>query len=252
MDAKTTINLKRFNLEKRHLDRLHPDLQAGIVLTSYAVSESNMIVRMLVDAAHEKVGNRLVDEMTFSNRFFLIRTWSAKLFEFIEMLGAKEVRNADRTWADEAMTIRRRSENLRLMRGYSVANDMRHEAANHYSYKAARKNLSQTSQTADFSMYVSEMQGNSYFPSGEEVMFITRLSRNMSSTMPMDMHSLMDAWMDWNLATHNMLSEEYSRLLKVHVIDMMPDHEWMPVQIDVPERMVHRKGVATAPIFVQQ
>jgi hypothetical protein len=96
---------------------------------------------------------------------------------------------------------------------------IRHEVANHYTLKAAKKNLRFISPEADLSLYVHELRGNSFYPMGEEVIFAGRLNRHLSgSAADIPPSDAFDEWLDWSLKATNLANKVHFELVKALIL----------------------------------
>ncbi len=145
-------------------------------------------------------------------RHLLLRSWSARIFEFYKFIGEESDKPS---CDDEALQklfqdSNQSFETLKRRLGFEIARDLRNEATNHYSLKAAKKNLASVPCHADCSFYLHEIDGNSFYPMGEEVMFIGRMNRKGKSvTTENDRAALFNEWMGWNLDANRWVKDTH-------------------------------------------
>jgi hypothetical protein len=158
---------------------LSDDQKAALSIVCFAVTEVNALMRMYAFAEHELTGKAAIDYGTLAQSHCILRSWSAKLFEFSEFITFKDKNN--RTSDPALLDLSKRHtdtfETLKSESGYGVARFLRHEATNHYLLDPVRKNLSHISDSANCNFYLHDLNGNSHFPIGEEVVFVGRLNR---------------------------------------------------------------------------
>lgn len=251
MENKAIEFVAEYKLNKTDYDHLHDDLKAGLILTAYAITETNMLMRMYLNSLHPKTGDDLLDSASWTQRHFIIRTLSTKVFEYYEMTTDKHSKNGDASWRNEAKLISESIDATDRTIGYSIAKFMRHEAVNHYSLDAARKNLKFTSNKANFSLYVHDKHGNGYYPVGEEVMFVGRLLRYLNKSSKISFEEAFDAWMQWMREVLFMMSEHYVRMITIHIINKKPDKYAHRRMHYVPFSMVQKPNRPTSPLFMR-
>ncbi|GLS87313.1 hypothetical protein GCM10010873_22870 [Cypionkella aquatica] len=238
-------------MRKEDYSHLHTDLQAGLVITAYAITEINTFMRLFLNASHPYTGDEFLDSASFSQRNLLLRTMAAKVFEYRTMLEGKDSKNSDKSWSDEAAKISSEISESETMIGYRLAEDLRNEAANHYSFKAARKNLLFTSSNANFSLYVHQKTGNGFYPAGEEVMFIGRLSRHIDGMKDITLQRAFDEWMIWVREVITIMSNNYVRMITTHIFQKKPKKYARKVAHFVPFSMVQEPRKPSAPLFMR-
>ncbi|MDQ1899818.1 hypothetical protein RAH32_05105 [Paracoccus sp. WLY502] len=167
------------------------------------------------------------------------------------MLEGKDCKNADKSWSDESENIRKEISSTEKMVGFKLSEYLRNEATNHYSFRAAKKNLTYTSPNADFSLYVHQKHGNSFYPAGEEVMFIARVSRHIHGLKNITFHEAIDAWMLWVREVVTIMSNHYYKMIVEHIFNQKPGKFAKKVTYYVPFSMVQEVRKPTAPIFMR-
>lgn len=251
MENRAIEFLGEYRLSKKEYDHLHPDLQAGLVITAYAITEINTLMRLYLNTTHSTTNDQFIDSASMTMRNIMMRTLSAKVFEYYEMLRHKDTKNADRSWSDEAEKIRLQLKKTEADAGYRIAEFIRHEAANHYSLKAARKNYKHTSPRANFSLYVHRKTGNSFYPAGEEVMFLGRMSRHMDSIGETDYGKVTDDWMLWVRDAITIISNNYYQMIYRHIFSKKPDKYAKQIMHYIPFSMVQGPNRPTAPVIMR-
>jgi hypothetical protein len=217
----------KFRISKKEFDLFPEHSKVLIAVSSYAVTELNILERLYIFSCDELDDDELINSMSNTQRVVLLRLWSAKLFEFLDFLdefcnqpshaGIEEIIETTK----ETLRERKKSD------AFSIVRNLRHEAANHYSIKAAKKNISHIPNDADLSLYLHELIGNGYFPTGEEVMFAGRLNRHkLGKEISLSRSGeVYEEWMDWNLATSRWIKTFHNDLLAKTIISAFPSRE---------------------------
>lgn len=181
---------------------------ALFTLVSFAATETNVLSRLYVQSSHSKNSEQAINVAIIAQQYTILRAWSAKLFEFSEMLADLRKRNTVSDPVAKEIVYRsvKSFEAVRQAKGYSVARAVRHEAANHYSFSSAIKNIPHVPDEANCNMYPNALEGNSHYPIGEEVMFMGRLNRlGASAKTTGDKMKLLDLWHGWNVSAQDWL-----------------------------------------------
>ena len=222
-------HLTEYPLGWKDLEALPGDQKALIALANYAATEVNALHRNYLFSSHDFCGQDAIDLAISAQRLVLLRCWSAKMFEFsksIEKL-AKGTGTNDRLIIELATQAVSDFAALKQAKGYYVVENLRHEATNHFSFKAAKKNLNHVSPSLNCNLYVHELNGNSHFPMGEAVMFFGRLNRHGASLKTTEeKEQLLDFWMEWNLRATRWVSEVHVNIMAKLVFDRFGDRKW--------------------------
>ncbi|MGB3243522.1 MAG: hypothetical protein WBB25_03235, partial [Sulfitobacter sp.] len=132
----------------------------------------------------------------------ILRCWSAKLFELQELFNLKNSRNrtSDKVLVHLAKIAKETFAKMTKDGGLNIARIIRNEATSHYYLRPAVKNLDSLSEDANLSFFMHEMEGNSFYPVGEELMFFARLNKLGENFETKEQKlSIFDDWMEWNL-----------------------------------------------------
>lgn len=243
-------HITHLNLTLRDFDHMDEDTRAGILLLCHASNECNMLMRMHLACSFEETKNNAVDSMAWGIQFFIIRTWTAKAFEAIDMLQSCGRDSATGTWASECRSIIASISALDNLTGYNIARDIRNEVANHFSHGAAKKNLRHINADADMSIFLSEQNGNCYYSGGDNAIFIARLSRHQKGKQ-LSVADTVNSWLDWVLKVTDVISLATSSLILKYLLDRTPDRTGKHIAAYVPFSMVHTTGCPSFPVFVR-
>ncbi len=236
------------------IQTLPDDHQAALSVACCAVTEVNALMKLHIFSGHKLPEQNLGDYAILTQQFVLLRTWSAKLFEayrFIRFKGTKKKMN-DPVLLDISRRAIEKFESLRNGKGYELARAIRNEASNHYSFDDGKKNLKHVSKNAHCSMYLHEMNGNSVFPLGEEVMFMGRLNRAAASLRTKEERmTMLNTWIDWNLEATDWLTAVHSDIVKKLVLAVFPDRYAHRRLFYMPHDYVGTKDVDLTPLFLR-
>lgn len=178
-NKRALVHFKEIRVERSELKNCSDDAVAIYGVTSYAITESHVMARIVLASLHSEQPDDEINVAAFIHYLAVLRVWVAKLFEYHEMLdnvsktgGCKDVAviNLAKHCLNDFAT-------LRADKGYELARDVRHETASHYSIKAAKKNIQYLGKTYENRIFLSEKASNSFYPFGEELMFSARLNR---------------------------------------------------------------------------
>lgn len=229
-----------YSLRWADLRDLPEDQVAFLGVLSYAVSEVNALSGIYIFSSHPMIENEAIDNAILIQRFVLLRSWSARLFEAIELLenGVKKRQISDQDLLEFVKECLKELSAIKSSKGYELARDLRNESTNHYSFSTAKKNLKHISDRANCNMYLHEKKVNSFYPFGEEVMFVGRLNRHGASLRTRDKKSnLLDLWISWNLKATQLIGDIQVEFFKKFLLERFPDkfgHErpyWIPREL---------------------
>lgn len=207
--------LSKFKLTADEFKSLDKETRAVVALSCFAVTELNIFSKIYIFGAPEIDDQTDIDIINYIQRHSILRTWGAKIFEFQEFIKEIDPTGADK---DELQRIKSNAlasfSELKKAGGYELARTLRHETANHFSLKAARKNVDFVSTNANLSMLLHEIDGNSSFPLGEEVMFAAKLNRYTSNLADESKRvAILDEWMNFNLAASSWLRNVHFEII---------------------------------------
>jgi hypothetical protein len=255
MGVRAIEYLYEYPLYRKDLEKVQPEHAAALAVVSYAVNEVNILQKLYLSARHPFCGDDAMDSLVAAFHFVILRTWSAKLFEFSEFLsfGGQKKKTSDEcllSLADAALVD---FEPLKTSTGYELARNVRHEASNHYSFDAAKKNLKFLSKSANCKFYIHKEGGNSFFPLGEELMFAARVNRYGDHiTSKEERMKLLGEWMDWNLGASRWIDRVHAEFAKKLVFDRFPDKFAQEKMWWLPPEFVGTTTEVTVPIFLRK
>ncbi|NOD99155.1 hypothetical protein GS610_18280 [Ruegeria sp. HKCCD6228] len=203
----SAVHFEELPLKVEDLRSVPKDSLALFAVTSFAITELNVIARLVLSTFQPSEKDEPVNVAAFIQQCCILRIWTLKLFEFHECIkklaSGKEASGSEVKLVAE-YCLNKFNHELQLDRSYSLARDVRHEAAGHYSFSAAKKNLGHVNNEGIASMFVNKQAGNSFYPFGEEVMFAGRLNRHGASPASAgDRNQLIDQLFGWNLKANS-------------------------------------------------
>ncbi len=240
----------KFSLSKAQISELSVESRALIALSSHALNEVNVFLRMHLMSQHQETGQEPIDELINIQKNVILRNWSAKLFEFKKTL--TEVAEATRAIKDpEVKDIVSgalvKFDEIFNTRGFGLAELLRKKATNHYDFFDTRGLVSDD---VDMSIFLHDMQGNCVYPYGESVFFYRRLHREVEKIKEEDAASkLSESWIDWNIATTNWLSETHSLFLERLIFDKFPQIKQDESSVYLDPQLVAFTDQPTLPVI---
>lgn len=199
---KAFIKLAEFPISQAEMDELPDDQKALWAVVCHAVTELKIFARVYISNAHIADGEAPISMAILIQRHAILRVWSAKLFELVEcVLGlSRQGPSVEVSVSSLAAKMHQKYEKNVQGSDHSLVARIRNESTNHYSFKAAKKNLKHVGDGANCTMYLHDMTGNSFYPYGEEVMFMGRINQYGSSLGNSEEKlDLLKNWFDWNL-----------------------------------------------------
>ncbi len=159
----------------RELDHLSDDQKAALGLVCHAANEVNALMRINRFQCHKSSGPSEIDVAYWSQRAVVLRTWSAKLFEFLEfineMVSEKKPSTKDVKLKEIATSVLAGFPSGHEHPGYEVARESRNELSFHYKLRPVKANAKHLAPNSDVSFFLHRMRGNNFFRLGEEIAF---------------------------------------------------------------------------------
>ncbi|WP_172294001.1 hypothetical protein [Pseudoruegeria sp. HB172150] len=228
--------LYEYRISKSQFDQLKDHEKVLVAMSCFAITEINVFSRVYIFASPPEIGAEVIDRLNFIQRFIVLRTWSAKIFEFFSFI-EKIVPKSD--WGAEFRELissaQEEFSRIRSQDKYSVVRLIRHEVTNHYSYDAAMKNMKHVADGAEIAFHLHTMDGNCWYPLGEEVMFSGRLNRHTSNRATVEERlNISSEWMEWNLEATRAVRDFHGNVLTELILKKFPDKKaqkkmyWLP------------------------
>lgn len=211
------VQFDEFHLPYASPRKLPDDYIAALGVMGYAVSELNILSRIYLAQASEDIGQRAIDEIIKAQKLFVLRAWSSKLFEvreFLLSLTGKKALTKDNLLQRLAREAVEALDKLSSTDGYKAANDIRHEAAHHYSFTAAKKNIAHLPDDALYDVMLHRHNGNDFFPLGEYLMFHGRLLRRWKADQELsDKQIKFEVWLKWCMEAKASVDEAHAKFI---------------------------------------
>lgn len=252
MSTSALVHLLEYQVSWKQLRRLPDEHVAAVAILCFSVSEVNALARIYLASNHTMIDEKAINSAIAIQQMLIIRTWSSKLFEVQKFLrfGGKKPNTKDATLRKLGSEALERFLILTEQEGFEVAGNLRDEAAHHYSFEAAKKNLGSVESDANCNFYLHDQNGNSFFPLGEEVMFDGRLNRRWKNVKSQeDRDELFMSWLNWCLAANEWLQETHAIFTNSLVFGPLDNNRVRKRTYWVPPRIVGGFKEAPTPIF---
>jgi hypothetical protein len=239
---KAAVHFHEFHLPQASLRRLPEDHIAALGVMSYAISELNILSRIYLAQASDDTGVRVIDEIIKAQKLLVLRSWSSKLFEvraFLASLTGKKPRTQDlllQKLADDGLNA---LDKLSSTEGYKAANDIRHEAAHHYSFDAAKKNIAHLPTDALFDALLHRHQGNNFYPLGEYLMFHGRLQRRWKTDQTLrEKQVKFEVWLQWCMDAKESVEDIFAKFMSELLFEKLGRNAFYTKTYWIPESLV--------------
>ncbi len=246
------IKFSEFRPSKENLDGLSEDLRAALAVFCFALNEINSLMRLNQFSEQSLDEKPEIVSAIVIQRTALMRTISSKLFELREFLSIhgkySKTNDADlqafKTFAHSMMKT------LEDHEGFKFVKKIRNEATNHYSLKAARSRLAWVHDEAQRTLYSHENPRNSFYPYGEEVLFIGLINELIRSTEDQSAAAeLILKMADWNIAATRVFNELFNEFLDRYVLGAEPKRRSKVVCYWVNPDLVGTASGRIIPVF---
>jgi hypothetical protein len=253
-EVKALEKITVFPLRWSDLEALTEQQKAALAIVSFAVTEINCLMRLYLFSTHDLTGDDIVDYSILAQSGVILRTWSSKLYEISTFLRFSDSFN--KTDDDVLKRLGKESlesfEEIQKKSGYTSARNFRNEVSNHYSLAAVTKNLKHVPNHVNCNMYLHKMNGNSYFPMGDDVVFIGRLNRQgESGTSIENERSLYEEWMRWNSEATRWLNDVHLRFVLELVINRLPGRVANEKLLWLDQKLAGNPSDLKIPIFLR-
>lgn len=216
------VHFYEFSIKKSDLSGLSHDEVAAVGALSQICNELNVFSNLLSLCHEPDTRDKPITFAANLQHHVLLRNLSSHVFEAIDFL--KEVvdyaKDSEIGIMQKFSEASAKIENLQLSGGHAINRNIRNEIAFHYKFSVAKKNAKSLPKDADSSVYVNELDGNSYFVLGESLMFFERLKRHSNSDKKLeDAEALSAAWLEWTLHAVRLIKD-----LQSEVFGLILDH----------------------------
>ena len=249
MSGETEVVFGCIRRSYSEMTALPPEHAAFLGVVEYMVTELNVLQRIYLQADHREIESPIVEEITAIQRNLVMRTISSKLFEFVEFCDGVVRSCKSVTLSNLVRASVERFRSLDETKGFEIARNLRHESANHYSFKAALKNLQFVDEDTNFDIYAGKLEGNTFFPFGERLMFNARMDRHFDSTGFSDTGEYLDHWIAWMLGSASWARLLHKQAFEVLWMEAHPTGKFEEESVRLPEALVVSLDTASLPLF---
>lgn len=231
------------------------DQKSALAISCFAVSEVNALMKQYAFADHALTGKPAIDYGILIHSHIILRTWSAKLFEFSEFITFRDKNNrtSDEKLVKLGARAAARFEPLKNLKGYNTARNLRHEASSHYLLDPVRKNLPFVSDIANCNLYLHQQNGNSHYPMGDEVVFVGRLNREASKIADENEKAqIYQEWWKWNLTATRWLHKVHYWLCKAVIPGGVGQRRSSRIAYWIDPQLVGTPDEVKLPIFLRR
>ncbi|MDP3262275.1 MAG: hypothetical protein U1E06_19445 [Tabrizicola sp.] len=243
----------KFRLKLSDLSALSPSEKAALTILCFVVSELNSLKRLSLFAMHtEQLPDDAIPSVAVQ-RNLILRTITAKLFEFLRLVEKK----VDPAAVDDRVKkvfqrFSRELDEARTGIGFTIAKKIRNKMANHFDFEEAEKIVAQCPETVECSFYLTEANGNSYYPMGDEVIFASGILKAIKdSGLAISFQDALDEWIDWTLRLSNLADSIHVAIFEELVLPLVPDRMAHHRPVWLPEDLVAKHPGFRLPIFIR-
>ncbi|KCV81939.1 hypothetical protein ATO10_08838 [Actibacterium atlanticum] len=211
------MHLYELSIPKADIEKLDETEWAFIATLAFAMDEISVFQKLLV---HAKAQKPEAEELRIAHAIqenTITRALCAKIFEAVKLFDQYQ-RLADRNGlSDVRNKLVEFSESFDELKAdpiYSLAKDIRDHATNHYLPSETKKNLEHVSDKAITKAFLHRNIGNSFYPLGEEFVFLGRIGRHYAEEYDRP-HTMEDVrkWVEWALAASKVLTHFFTDYL---------------------------------------
>lgn len=247
------VHFDEYYLTKSDLGSMGDDEIAVFGMLSYICNELNVFARFLRLSLPEKEVAGPVKFASDLQFHVVLRTLTARAFEAHGFL-KEVVKNAQFTESEMILCIQRKAkeiEDLDDAEGCGINRNFRNETSFHYYFRLAKKNAKSLPGDTDASMYVNELDANSYSALGENLVFFERLRRFSDADKKYsDFEVLVESWITWSSKVVMIIKELQAELFGI-VLERTGVEPRRATYSVKPEDFAE-KNSAAMPIFIKE
>jgi hypothetical protein len=242
-----------FQLRWSELSSLSASEKAALSILSFVVSELNVLKRLALYSMFPHDEKSDVAPVISIQRNFILRTTTAKLFEFLRFIEKRlEDDNTSEHLASVLKSFEGELKKFKEGVGFAVAKQIRNKMANHLDFKEAISSVEAANPSVNCNFYLTTASGNSYYPMGDEIIFATGLQKKLTECgEPMPLTDALDAWIDWTLSLSELAERVHLELFKKLIEPLFPSRmahhrpQWLS------EGLVAKHPGFALPIFIR-
>lgn len=197
------------SLTKADIDQLGPENLSFLSTILFAANELFVFQKILSsNVKTPKQRDTEILTLSFIQQSTILRTLSAKALEFIKLFEDQNKIWERRGFNNEIKIMENHTTQLLSLKEskfYQFTKEMRNSLINHYLVSETFNNLKYISEKADYSFHLHQEQGNSFFPIGEEIVFIGFVNRYFGDDGGVNSFEeksvFIKDWIDWVLET---------------------------------------------------
>jgi hypothetical protein len=249
-----------FRLRWRELSDLTLDEKAAISILGFLVSEINALKRMALFAMFPHNERSEIASAIVIQRNLLLRTATAKLFEFLRFMEKR----LDPTVAPTSVSrivggFEKELAGFREGIGFQLAKQIRNKMANHLDFDEAKASAEAAQDDVECGFFLTDANGNSYFPIGEEVIFASALKRTWKTHEDAKereedkatFEAALDAWIDWTLKLSDFADRVHLALFEELIEPLVPKRMAQHKPVWVDSDLVAEHPGFRLPVFVR-
>ena len=205
----TLQRLYVFHLRWHELQSLSRGERALFAVSSFALSEVNVLQRLSLFSLYQVSGNKHVEEAASIQRNVLLRLVTLKLFEFRKLVerssSSGELSGRCRAIVESKLDDLKRIDDLP---GFRIAKLIRNKVVGHYDFEQTIRSVDRCEDDFECSLYLADEAGNSFFPIGEKIVFerlgALPIERERAEA---DSAAEVQQWIDWTTAVGQCLKD---------------------------------------------
>lgn len=217
MENQRIVHLYELAISQSDLKKIDENELAFISTLAFAIDEISIFQKLTVQSFTMKPNS---DELKYLHQIqenVITRVLCSKVFEGIKVFEhyVKLVeRSGDAAKREKLGEYEKELHELKEVRSYDLAKVIRDHSTNHYITSETKENIRFVPDKVRLLSYLHKNRGNSFYPFGEEYVFLARIGRHYSKRHEREF-SLDDIreWVDWNVAASDWLSKMFADYL---------------------------------------
>ena len=246
-------HIYKFGLKLSDLSGLSKSEKAALTVLCFIVSELNSLHRLSLFAMHSEDLPQDALPAVALQRNLILRTTTAKLFEFLRFAEKK----IDPDALDDRVkkVFQKFSKELGESRsgiGFTIAKKIRNKMANHFDFEEAGKIVEQCPESTECSFFLTESSGNSYYPMGDDIIFVSGILKAIKdSKLTITFRDALDAWINWTLQLSRLADSIHFAIIKELILPLVPDRMARHRALWLPKDLVAEHPRFRLPIFIR-
>lgn len=221
--------LVEIRFSKDDIDAIGTKDFAFLSITLFAANEIFVFYKYMASNIYKKdLVEPQIQALATIQQAVILRIMSAKLFEFIELYEAqhkKWMRSGASAEMDRFADRTKELSEIKSGQFYDLTKRMRNKITNHYAVDDIVGNINYIDSLANLTAQMHEEQGNSFFPIGEEVVFIGLMNKYMSKESGLttfeEKRSFTENWIAWTLKAARWVSATTYDIIRYYVIERL-------------------------------